>query len=324
MPLPTARDVHAVDQPLTDQSVAIIQSEADFGVPAEIFPTVAVDKESDKYYIFDQGDFARTDVLQRGVSDVAAELGFRLSEQSYFSQAFGGRVPLSRRVTANADAALQNLDAAAVRRITMDILIKRQKDWVTAFFGTSLWTGSTTGSDITVASQWNNDESTPIEDVRAQFFGVQGKTGFRPNTMIVDALVHQELLDHPDIIARIQHTQAGFLTEQILAQAFGVERYVVLWPIENTATEGATDVFARISGKHAALLYVTPSSGLMVPSAGYNFAWSPFGNDLGVAFRRYTVEERGMAGTEYIEGNINYDFKLVSAVLGAFFSSVVA
>lgn len=46
---PTASDVH-IDKPLTNISVAYIQNTNEF-IADKVFPTVPVDKQTDKYFV---------------------------------------------------------------------------------------------------------------------------------------------------------------------------------------------------------------------------------------------------------------------------------
>ena len=61
MPLPAPNQVHAIDVPLSMVSQAIIQSEELYGVSRQVFPVVPVAQQSNKYYVWDQKDFFRSD-----------------------------------------------------------------------------------------------------------------------------------------------------------------------------------------------------------------------------------------------------------------------
>ncbi|NBO09074.1 MAG: hypothetical protein EBV30_06965, partial [Actinobacteria bacterium] len=63
MAQPTSGDVH-VDAILTNISVAYIQEQAAY-VASRIFPTVPVEKQSDKYFIYTKGDWFRDEAQLR-------------------------------------------------------------------------------------------------------------------------------------------------------------------------------------------------------------------------------------------------------------------
>jgi len=93
--------------------------------------------------------------------------------------------------------------------------------------------------------------------------------------------------------------------------------------VENTASEGATDVNAFIGGKSAALVYAAPSPGLMVPSAGYTFTWTGwFGaEDVGSRIKTFRMEPEEQLRVEIQNA---YDMKQVSLDMGVFFATAVA
>ena len=57
MPNPTFSDVH-VNRPLTNISVAWIQEESAF-IADKVFPSVAVQKQSDRYFVYFREDWYR-------------------------------------------------------------------------------------------------------------------------------------------------------------------------------------------------------------------------------------------------------------------------
>jgi len=63
MPQPTQNDVH-VDAILTNMSIAFMQ-EADNFVASRAFPSVPVQKQSDKFFQYTQADFFRDNVQPR-------------------------------------------------------------------------------------------------------------------------------------------------------------------------------------------------------------------------------------------------------------------
>ena len=63
MPLPSPFQVHQIDVPLSNVSQAIMQSDELYGVSRRVFPQVQVPSQSNKYYVWDQKDFFRSDEL---------------------------------------------------------------------------------------------------------------------------------------------------------------------------------------------------------------------------------------------------------------------
>ncbi len=326
MPNPTASDVH-VNAALTNISVAYMQEENSF-VADKVFPMVPVPKQSDRYFVYDKGDFFRAEAQLRAPGTASAGSGFSIDNTpSYFADVYAIHKDIDDQIRANSDAAI-NPDRDATLYVTQQLMMRREIVWATNFFADNIWTGSTNGGDIQVGDLlnglWSAAGSTPIEDVDRQADAMQRLTGYRPNKMVVGTEVHRVLKNHPDVLDRIRYTQEGIVTEQLLASLLGVDEYLVARATNNTANAGATDSMAYISGSNDALLvYSAPSPGLMVPSAGYMFSWNGLlgSGAMGNRIKNFRMEH---LASDRIEGELAFAAELVSAQLGCFFRNCVS
>lgn len=326
---PTPGDVH-VNTPLTNISIAFLQNAANF-VAARVFPNIPVSKQSDRYYTYERGDFNRDEMQERAPATESAGGGYSLDNTpTYFATRFSFHKDIPDEVRANADAVL-NPDREATAFVTHKALIKREKLFVGKYFTTGIW-----GADITgVASnpstgqvlQWNDANSTPIENIRAQKRAIAESTGFEPNKLVIGRAVFDALLDHPDIIDRIKYGQTpgspAMAGNDVLARLFNVDELLVMNAVENTAKEGQTASHSFIGGKSALLCYSTPAPGLMTPTAGYTFSWTGLmgAGSEGNRIRSFRMEN---IGADRVEIDMCFDMKLVSADLGRFWTSIVA
>ena len=239
---------------------------------------------------------------------------------------------------ANADTAL-DIRRGASEMLTHNLLIDREKRFMDTFFGTGIWTTEYTGvanADNDTASevtQWDDyTNSTPIVNVTDARRAMQvASGGFKPNKMVVTRDVHDTLINHPDILARLNGgatvTNTAIITQAKLAEIFEIAEYHIVDAIENTAKEGLTESLAFVATKKAALYYCPPSAGLMVPSAGYNFTWNELDNasGYGIDIRSYTGDFLRVEGVaELLEANMAYDQKVVGADLGVFFNTILS
>lgn len=315
MPLPSPSQVHAVDVPLSNLSAAIIQDEELYGVSRRIFPVVPTDKQSNKYYVWTQDDFFRSDALKRSPGAESAGSGLRLSTDSFYCDVWASHFDIDHQTAANADAGI-DLERGAVAKVTRDILIQEDKDWAASFFVTSIWNASTTP-----ALTWDNVNSTPIEDMRARYYVMATNTGRTPNTLVFGPNVYKRLQDHPDILDRIKYTQTAIATPSLIGAILDIPNVHVLFGVQNTAVEGATAAYAFIPGLHALMCYAAPAPGLFQPSAGYTFNWTGLtGNAFPIAISRFPIQQRKV---ERIEAETAFDNKLISAPLGEFFLTAV-
>jgi hypothetical protein len=305
---------------LTNISVAFIQDQGNF-IANQVFPTVPVEKQSDKYFKYAKGDWFRDEAALRAPATESAGSGYGLTTDTYSTLVYAFHKDIDDQVRANSDSPL-NPDRDATQFVTQRMLLRQEIDWSAKYFTTGIWATDKVGS--TDFTQWSNyTSSDPIEDIEAGKSTMLTSTGFMPNTLVLGYDVFRQLRHHPDVVVRIKYTSSEVPAEGILSRLFGVDRVLVTRAIKNSGAEGASDSFAQVHGKNAALYYVAPSPGLLTPSAGYQFAWrgvsDGMGQNIGITrFRRPELR------ADRIEAQMAWDYKVVSSDLGYFFSSCVA
>ncbi len=326
---PTPGDVH-VNSPLTNISIAFLQNASNF-VASRVFPNIPVSKQSDRYFVYDRGDFNRDEMTIRAPGTESSGGGYRLDNTpTYFCNRFSFHKDIPDEVRANADAAL-NPDREATAFVTHKALIRREKSFAASFFTTGVWSTDVTGVSGTPSAgqvkQWNDATADPIENVRLGKRVVAERTGYEPNKLVVGRAVFDALLDHPDIIDRIKYGQTAgspaMAGSDTLAKLLGVDEVLVMNAIENTGKEGQTNAHSFIGGKSALLVHSTSSPGLMTPTAGYTFSWTGFmgAGAEGNRIRSFRMEQ---LGADRVEIDMCFDQKLVSADLGYFWTTIVA
>ena len=337
MPMLTPSQVH-LDMPLTNLTLAYMQSMDNF-VADKVFPIVDVSKQSDKFYEYNRGEFNRSGQRKQLAPRTRPErIGMSLSNSNYFCDVFGLATDFDEQVLANEDAALETR-AMGAQMLLSNMMIDREKDFVTNFFSDNVWgtnwDGVANADNDTAIEVTNWDDytnSTPIVDVRRLATAVRLKSGgFAPNTMVISKAVYDALVDHPDILARLNGgatvTNTALITKAKLAEVFEVERLFVLEAIENTAAEGVAESNAFIGGDDVLLCYTPSTAGLRSPAAGLTFAWNalPGVSNLGMTVESYTGDFLRVEGiAEEIHVKMAYDMKIVGADLGGFINSVIA
>jgi hypothetical protein len=326
---PTSSDVH-VNTPLTNISVAFLQNAANF-VSDRVFPNVPVMKQSDRYYTYDRGYFNRDEMAIRAPGTESAGGHYSVDNTpTYYAPVYAFHHDIDDQRRANEDSVLDS-DREATELVTLKALIKREKLWVTNFFTGGLWTTDLDGVDSGPTAgeflQWDDSDSTPLEDIRAEKGTILELTGFEPNTLVVGYPVWQALVDHPDIVDRVKYGQTGpgpaRVTVEAVAALLELDRLLVMKAIQNTALEGATNDHSFIGGKKALLCYAAPSPGLMTPTAGYTFSWNGYlgAGPQGQRISKFRMEH---LKSDRVEIEMAFNQKLVSADLGAFFDTAVA
>lgn len=336
---PGRSDVH-VNRPLTNISLAFTQS-ADAFVADKVFPNIPVSKQSDQYYTYPRGEWNRDDMEERTPGAESAGGSYTLSTDTYLAVTRALHKDVPDQVRANQDDPI-NLDREAVEYVTHKAMLNREINWQTKYFPAThapggVWTFDVDGASSASASfdptdagnndkvYWNDGSSTPIEDVREGKRYVQETSGQRPNVLVLGRPVFDVLLDHPDIVGRIDRGQtsgAAIANREALAALFEVEEILVMDAIYNSAKQGATNVHAFIGGKNALLAYRPSTPGLMTPSAGYTFSWTGLMGSTpnGMRIKRFRMEH---IESDRIEIQASYDQKVIAPDLGYYFGGIV-
>ena len=328
----TPSAVH-LDVPLTNLTLAYATSQ-NF-IADKVFPIVEVDKQSNKYYTFDADEMNRTgDVKLLAPRTAPPKFELSHSTDSYFSDVYGLAVDFDEQTLANEDTQLMTR-SRKVNTAVHKMLLKREQDFVATFLVPSIWgttvTGTTgTPSAGTTVKKWSDGASTPIQDIRSAKTAMKLRTyGFAPNTLILSQTVLDELMDHPDILDRIN----GGATKgapadvdlELLARVFSVERVLLAAAAANTAAEGIAASRNWLWTNDALLVYTPSSAGLETPAAGLTFAWNSVpGVSYGISTESFTDDALRRSGiAEEVQVKMSYDMKLTGAGLGYYFDNVV-
>ena len=326
MPLLTPSSVH-IDQPLSNLTLAYVQDQSNF-IADKVFPVVGVEKQSDKYYIYDRANMNRAgNVKKQAPRTEVNRIGLSLSNDSYFTEEYSLGMDFDPKTLANEDTAL-DIRRNGAETVVNQMLIHREEMFASTFFAPSVWS-----TNVTPSNKWSDySTSSPIVDVTNARRAMQLKSGgFKPNTMVVGKEVRDILVNHPKILGRLNGgatvDNTAKITDAKIAEIFEVENFYVMESVKNTGEEGLAENNAFIGGKHALLTYTPSSAGLMTPAAGLTFAWNNLEgiNNLGITVESYTDEALQRIGVaEEIQVKMAYDMKVVGPDLGYFFNSVVA
>ena len=329
---PGQSDLH-INAPLSSVAVRYLQ-QADRYLATKIFPKVPVEKQSDLYWKYSKSDWLRTDAAKRAPSTESPGVGWNMDTDSYFAHVYAVHKDIDDQLRANADSNFK-LDSDATKFVTNQLLLKRDIDWAAKYFVTGVWgteyTGVSAGPTGSQFLQWDQASSDPLSDTTDWFEAFDELTGFLPNVMVVGVDVWKALKNHASILDRIKYTQKGVVTEELVAQFFGVERFVVARArqssgaqINDAAAQDAAATFSRVVNKKGALLAYAPSEpSLLTPSAGYTFTWNGYaaGNKDGLRVKNFRLER---IASDRIEAEMTYDMKVVSTDCGVFLNTVVA
>ena len=325
MPMLTPSQVH-LDVPLTNLTVAYAQEASGF-IADKVFGTVSVSKQSDKYYKYDREGLRHGDVKVLAPRTEVNRVGMALSTDNYFADVRGLGMDFDEQTLANEDTMLE-IRSQGANVLMEKIMIDREVRWADTFFKAGVW-----GTETTPANLWSDyTNSTPIVDVTNARRAMQLKSGgYKPNVMVVGKAVRDILVNHPDILARLNGgatvSNTALITDAKLAEIFEVEQFLVMEAVYNDAKEGLADNIDFIGGKHAMLAYKPSSMGLRTPASGAIFTWDsiPGVSGLGITVESFSDDAlKRQQIAEMIQVKCSDDMKVIGADLGYFFDSVVA
>ncbi len=331
---PSRSDVH-VNGPLTNISIAFLQNASNF-VADRVFPNIPVSKQSDLYFTYDRGEFNRDEMKPRAPGTESAGGTYKIGQDNYFARTRAYHRDIPDQLRANADSPI-SLDREATEFLSHKALINRELNWVNEYFVTGVWTNEEVGiAAVPVVGTsfiyWSLDTGTPIEDVRRARRTVLESTGFMPNVMVIGREAYDVLLDHPDIIGRIDAGQTpngpAIAMRSTLAALFELDEVMVMDSIYNTGaeTQAAASLESTthqfIGPDNALVCYRASSPGIMTPSAGYSFSWTGLmgSGAMGGRIKRFRQEH---LESDRVEIQMSYDHKLVAKDLGFLFRDIV-
>lgn len=329
MPEPTGSDLH-IDALLSNLSIAYMNEVSDY-IADIVFPVVMSPKQSDKYANYNKYDWFRDEARLRAPLTESAGGGWELLEPgTFYCDDWSFHTMYSDDDQGNADDVF-DLDDDATQFVTEKIRLSRERRWSTTYFGVGIWGKDLQGQTAAPTTDeflcWDESGSTPIEDIEGAKSLVKGTTGIRPNTLVVADRTHQVLKNHSDVIDRYKYTQAGIITEALLARVFGIDRYLIGSAIYAEKPEDAESLKYILNEYGALLVYANPRPAKRRPSGGYTFRWNrprwagKTGERLAATIRKW--HDKDKRGTK-VEGSAYEDIQLIASDCGVYFSNAIA
>lgn len=320
---------------LTNVCLSYFQNAAGY-VARKVFPIVPVPISSAHFYEFDKGDLARDNVARKPEFGRVSPGIYGKREKFYHcevDQVITGIDQISTLDFQRTNApAVIDPRRVKVRWVAEQMNIHLDRVWAGKYFNPASWTHVYTGvntgtpgdSQFWCFDSANSDPVTFFSRLRNRMI----LSGLRePNKMVLGANAFVALTNNPSILERIKYqgseANPANVTENVLAQLFGLDEIVVAKSVYNAAPCGAPDDIRFICDPNDALLtYTTSTPSIDEPSAGYTFTWDMLGNGQYTSVQQYLGE--GGTHTEFIEGLLCTDPEITSADLGVFLRGAVS
>ena len=259
-------NVRATANPVLTTTVNRFMQDSKAFVANRLFPAFYTGEQSAAYYVFDAENMVSVPKnIGRAPSAPYSRSIPKLSDDTYNCKEFGHEEPVDDRERKKYSKSF-DADLAAANRIGNILMLTREvraRD-----------KALTSANTATPATKWDVNGATVIADVDAGKEVVYNSCGMEANLLVLPRSVFNCVKRLAAFLDLIKYTEKGVLTEQLLAELFGVADVVVAGGIENKANEGQTINPGQIWGDNVVLAHVDPSQDLKAVNFGRTFAWT--------------------------------------------------
>lgn len=153
--------------------------------------------------------------------------------------------------------------------VTTVLWLEKEKMLADTLTSTAIITQNTT---LVGAAQFNNyTTSDPVGVITTAINTIVDATGEEPNLIIMDIKVRNRLKFHPMLVDALgyKYQKPGGLTDQEIAQAFGIERLLIARARYESAAEGQASALLPCWGKDIVICIAPETASKQQQSVGY-------------------------------------------------------
>lgn len=319
---------------LTNMALAYYQNAANYFAKA-LFPTCPVELSSNNYYVFSKEDLLRDNWKRKPAYGMVEPTVVGEGSETYVCKVDQMRMGIDQirqtDLSRRQGPVTMQPKMQRVKTMAEQANIHQDRLFAENYFKEGAWENEFEGVDSTAPStgqfiKFSNANSDPIAFIDKEKTSMNQNTGRMPNRLGLGINVFNALKIHPGILERVKYggstANPASVTENVLAQLFGVEKIVVLKSIMNSADMGEDENMQYIGDPNAFLLaYATNTPSIEEPSAGYIFTWDMLGDGQLLPILNYLGENGTHA--EYVEGLMATDMHKTSDDLARFYKAAV-
>lgn len=245
----------------------------------ELLPIVGVPKERIRIPEFGKENLRihETERALRSNSNVLEPEGVKVIEIALREHDLA--FPIDYREGEAAKGLMQSLEQYAAQNVA-DALLLKQEALIAAEVQNPALYAASNKMTLSGTSKWSNYDknangtyqSDPIKDIFAGRDASRASCGRYPNTLLLGASTYNALVNHPLVMDRIQYSQLGIATPQILQGILNVPKIVIG---QSVSVHPTTNAFVDLWGDVAILAHVATGvrsqRSPFVPSFGYTF-----------------------------------------------------
>jgi hypothetical protein len=319
--MPTTSNTH-IDKAISQLMLRrLIEPSKDL-ICNKLFTPLTVDRDSDKYYKFDDANSMIPETERKGGAE-ANSTQYDFSTGSFQATRKALKHFIDDDIYSNADEVIKrNYRKSAAMNIVDQLLLDKESRAAGVAFNTGNFSGKTAA--LSGTDQWSDyANSTPFETISEKAETVLQNCGKQPNTIIMGQQVWTQLRNHPQLIDRLpdNRTRAANINlfkEMLSDQDLNIENVLVGRASENTGT-AASPTWSFIWGKFCLVAYISPNASTVMDRT---LAKTFVPKDLaGMQVEYYRLDNyKGL----FVEANTKYVHEIVDNNCGYLLSTVVA
>ncbi|MCM8808168.1 MAG: major capsid protein [Candidatus Omnitrophica bacterium] len=288
-------EIISINLPLSKVAIDYFNQDDNF-IATKVLNPIKGDKAG-IYYKFGKEAFMLENDLRANGSPSNRIVSFTTGTASYATEKHSLHDVITDDDRRLADKLGIDADKQAIKKLTQKLKLRLE------YTVSSTLAGVTQGTTLSGTAQWSNGTgSDPISDIEKAKSTILKNCGMLPNICVMGYEVFVALRQHPDLLDVFKYTRPGYLNEEQLAAAIGVEKVLVGSVVYNTAKEGKTPSSSFMWGKDCYLLYRNNSaSAIDDPTAGFIVVYSE--NGLDVKVKKWRDED---VEGDKIEATIEY------------------
>jgi hypothetical protein len=299
-------------------STAAIAYTNDAYIAGELLPTIPVNFQSGKHWIYNQGRF-RNQTAKRAAGAKSGEVELTITTGNpYFCEDHALKQFVLDEDVENATTPTDPY-TDATENVSEMLLIGREVEAAAMLTSTATITQNTTLSGTSQLSDYSNSDPFTVVETGKQT--IHSATHLMPNVLVMGKQAWDKLKYHPALLERVKYSQRAQLTTDLVASLFEVDRILIGAAGKNTSAEGQTDSMSYIWGKDMLLAYVAPRIAPKMLTLGLNYQWAKKTKNVK---RLRGTDEEDRNGTYIRVGDDYYDMNITSAGCGYLIKNAVA
>lgn len=319
--MPTSSNTH-IDKAISQLMLRRLIDPSKDLICNKLFTPLVVDRESDKYYKFNDANTLIPATERKGGAE-ANSTDYDFTTGTFQATRKALKHFIDDDVYANADDVIKrNYRKSAAMHIMDQLLTDKEARAAAVAFNTGNFSGKTAA--LAGTDQWSDyANSTPFDAISEKAELVLKNCGKQPNTIIMGQEVWTQLRNHPQLIDRLpdNRTRAANINlfkEMLSDQDLNIENVLVGRGTKNTGTASSPS-FDFIWGKFCLVAYISPSASTVMDNT---LAKTFIPKDLaGMQVEYYRLDNyKGL----FVEANTKYVHEIVNNNCGYLLSTVVA